>query len=259
MIFFSLLLSLGFTNEIPPKIDKVPAYSLANERPLPIAETRSVKNELTFEFTTDLDSITVSYASTKVDAGQLRLRLKEGLRSGTITFETIKTAFTNQLVDKIIPHWYGTPWSFGGHTAIPNQGEIACGYFISTTLRDMGINLNRYKLAQKLPIDEAKMISCGSVINKVVQDTSEKAFEEIDRLTKEGLYFIGFDEGHVGYLLKREGELFLIHSNYFSPVSVCRETLKESRVFKRFTKFHLVAISDNDALLQRWLDNGAVL
>lgn len=259
MLFFSLLLSLGFTNEVPPTIDKDVAYSHIAEKPLPITETRSFKEGGTMAFKTDLDSIADAYARTKVDAGQLRLRLKEGLRLGTISFDNIKTAFANQLVNKIIPNWYGTPWSFGGHTAIPNQGKIACGYFISTTLRDMGINLNRYKLAQKSPIEEAKMISCGSVINKIVQDTPEKALEEIDRLTNEGLYFIGFDEGHVGYLLKRDSELFLIHSNYLSPVSVCIETLIESQVFKRFTKFHLVAISDNDTLLRRWLDNSPVL
>ena len=259
MLFFSLILSLGFTNEIPPKINKVAANALVTEKSLIVTETMNFKEDIIFKFKSDLDSIAVSYASTKVDAGQLRLRLKEDFRLGTISFDNIKTAFTNQLVDKIIPHWYGTPWSFSGHTAIPNQGKIACGYFISTTLRDMGININRYKLAQKSPIDEAKMISCGEVINKVVQDTPEKAFGEIDRLTKEGLYFIGFDEGHVGYLLKREGALFLIHSNYLSPVSVCMETLKESRVFNSFTKFHIVAISHNDTLLQRWLDNGTVL
>lgn len=259
MFLFSLVLSLGFTNEIPTKIDKVAYDSVVIEKPLPILKTRSFKEGVTVRFKRDLDSIGASYASTKVAADRLRLGLKEGIRSGTISFDRVRTAFANQLVDKIIPHWYGTPWSFGGHTAIPNKGEIACGYFVSTTLRDMGINLNRYKLAQKSPIDEAKMISCGAVINKVVQDSPEKAFEEIDRLTEEGLYFIGFDEGHVGYLLKREGELFLIHSNYFSPVSVCMETLKESRVFKGFTTFHLVAISHNDTLLQRWLDNGEVL
>lgn len=259
MLLFSLLLSLGFTNEMPTKIEKLAAHGVVFEKPLPIVHNRSFKEGLTLKLKTDLDSIAASYASTKVAAEELRLDLKKGLQLGTISFDKVRMAFADQLVDKIIPHWYGTPWSFGGHTTVPNQGEIACGYFISTTLRDMGINLNRYKLAQKSPIDEAKMISCGSVINKVVQDSSEKAFEEIDRLTEEGLYFIGFDEGHVGYLLKREGELFLIHSNYFSPVSVCMETLKESRVFKRFTKFHLVAISHNDTLLQRWLDHSEVL
>lgn len=262
MLFFSLLVSLGFITDLPPKVENVKAYSFTVEKPLIVLESSNFKERIAFDFKTESDksdSIAVSYASSKVDAGQLRLRLKEGLRLGTISLDTIKTAFANQLVDQIIPHWYGTPWSFGGHTAIPNQGKIACGYFISTTLRDMGININRYTLAQKSPIDEAKMISCGAIIHNIVQDTPEKAFEEIDGLTEEGLYFIGFDEGHVGYLLKRKGKLFLIHSNYLSPVSVCMETLEESRVFKRFSKFHLVPISHNDALLQRWLDKGAVL
>ena len=259
MLFYALLFVLGYINETTPNIDKVADRALVIGNSLPVMENINFKEGLTSKFKTDLDSIAISYAGTKVDSGKLRLRLKEGLRLGTISFDNIKTAFTNQLVDKIIPHWYGTPWSFGGHTAIPNQGKIACGYFISTTLRDMGININRYKLAQKSPIDEAKMISCGSVINKIVQDTPQKAFEDIDRLTKEGLYFIGFDEGHVGYLLKRKGKLFLIHSNYFSPASVCIETLKESQVFKRFTKFHLADISHNDILLQRWLNNSTIL
>ncbi len=259
ILFFSLILSLGFSNEMPTKMNQPTAYSPVAEKPWAIAETIGFKEGAAIARKTDLDSIANSYASAKVDVSQLRSRLKENLKLGTISFDNVKTAFTNQLVDNIIPHWYGTPWSFGGHTAIPNQGKIACGYFISTTLRDMGVNLNRYKLAQKSPIDEAKMISCGAVINTVVQDTPEKAFDEINGLTEEGLYFIGFDEGHVGYLLKREGELLLIHSNYLAPVSVCIETLKESRVFKRFSKFHLVAISHNDTLLQRWLDKGAVL
>ncbi|WP_405397111.1 hypothetical protein [Maribacter sp. Asnod2-G09] len=258
MFLFSLLLSLGFSNDISPKNDKVKETNITSQRFSRVAKAKSF-SEKTLLLNTSSDSIVDSYASTKENAGQLRLRLKEDLRLGTISLDHVKTEFANQLVDKIIPHWYGTPWSFGGHTATPNEGKIACGYFISTTLRDMGVNINRYKLAQKSPIDEAKMISCGSVINQIEHDTHQKAFDEIDTLTQEGLYFIGFDEGHVGYLLKREGELFLIHSNYLNPVSVCMETLKESRVFKRFTKFHLVAISHNDGLLLRWLDNGTVI
>ena len=257
MLFFSILLFFGYMNEMPPNIESAAEHRIADERLVPIFEVMVFNDRLKLDLKTDLD--TISYADTKADVGQLRKRLNEGLRLGNISFDSIKAEFTNHLVDKIIPHWYGTPWSFEGHTALPNQGKIACGYFISTTLRDMGIKLNRYKLAQKSPIDEAKIISCGSVINSVVQETPEKAFEEIDRLTQEGIHFIGFDKGHVGYLLKRKGELFLIHSNYLSPGSVCIEPLAESRVFKSFSKFHLVDISNNDVLLQLWLDNGTVL
>ncbi len=257
MLLFSLLLLFGFKNEMPPKIESAIADRIVNERHMPIFEAMMINERLKKGLETELD--TLSYADMKAGIDQLRKRLGEGLRLGDISFDSIKAEFTDHLVDKIIPHWYGTPWSFGGHTAVPNQGKIACGYFISTTLRDMGINLNRYKLAQKSPIDEAIIISCGSAIYSVVQESPEKAFEEIDHLTKEGLHFIGFDTGHVGYLLKRKGELFLIHSNYLSPGSVCMELLKESRVFKSFSKFHLVDISNNNVLIQLWLDNGIVL
>ena len=257
MLFFSLLLLFGFENEMPSKIEADFSDRIIYERPMPTFEAMTLKKQPKFNLETELD--TVSYADRKAGIGQLRNRLGKSFRLGTISFDSIKAEFTTHLVDKIIPHWYGTAWSFEGHTAIPKQGKIACGYFISTTLRDMGINLNRYKLAQKSPIDEAKIISCGAVINSVTQESPEKAFEEIDSITKEGLHFIGFDTGHVGYLLKRKGELFLIHSNYFYPGLVCIELLKESRVFQSFSKFHVVDISNNDELIQLWLDNGIML
>ena len=44
MLFFSLLISLGFINEMPTKIDKVATYdSVVVEKPLPILKTRSFK------------------------------------------------------------------------------------------------------------------------------------------------------------------------------------------------------------------------
>jgi len=257
MLFFPLFLLLGIKNEMPPKIGLASEDRIVDARLASINEGLELNKQLTLVLESDLGA--TSYAATKADIGQLRKHLGESLRQGNISFDNIKAEFTDHLVNKIIPYWYGTPWSFEGHTTVPRQGEIACGYFISTTLSDMGIKLNRYKLAQKSPIDEAKIISCGAVIHSVVQESTEKAFEEIDQLTQEGLYFIGFDTGHVGYLLKREGQLFLIHSNYFSPGLVCIELFKESRVFKNFSKFHLVDISNNDVLIQRWLDNGIVL
>lgn len=257
MLLFSLLVLFGFESKIPPATISIDRGTIVAEGPATHRATNIRNDSLKTIPKTAKDS--VSYVERKANIGQLRKRLGEGLRTGDISLDSIKAVFTDHLVDKLIPHWYGTPWSFGGHTAVPNKGEIACGYFISTTLRDMGIKLNRYKLAQQSPIDEAKIISCGSEIYSVTQENPEKAFEEIDGLTKEGLHFIGFDKGHVGYLLKRKGELFLIHSNYFSPGSVCMEPLEDSRVFQSFSKFHLVDISNNDMLIKLWLDNAVIL
>ncbi|WP_242156831.1 hypothetical protein [Aestuariivivens sediminis] len=257
MILISLLLFFGLHNPWPPTIGLALKNRVVNERLPSVSNASESDRGLTLVFKTDLDA--TSYTAAKADVNQLRKKLNERHRKGHISLDRVKAEFTTHLVDRIIPHWYGTPWSFEGHTAVPKQGEIACGYFISTTLRDMGINLNRYKLAQKSPIDEARTISCGTVIHSVVQDNTVKAFEEIDQLTEEGLYFIGFDKGHVGYLLKRNNQLSLIHSNYFSPGLVCMEPFKESRVFQSFSKFHIVDISNNKALIQHWLNNATVL
>ena len=42
-------------------------------------------------------------------------------------FLAISESFEDNLINKIIPFWYGTKWSFEGHSNEPNKGEIACG------------------------------------------------------------------------------------------------------------------------------------
>jgi hypothetical protein len=256
MLLLPLLILLGLENVLPSQPIWASEDGIFDERLEPMIEALTLNNSTTL-LIKDLDI--ESYEATKAGISALRNHLKEGLKEGTISLDEIKTIFTDYLVDRIIPYWYGTPWSFEGHTALPKRGEIACGYFVSTTLRDMGIKLNRYKLAQQSPLDEAKTISCGSDVYSVVHESTEQAFEEIDKLAKEGVYFIGFDTGHVGYLLKRKGQMFLIHSNYFLPRSVCIEPFVDSRVFKSFSKFYLVPITDNNMLLQHWLEEGKVL
>ncbi len=64
------------------------------------------------------------------------------------------------LIDSIFPAWYDTPWDFNGISNVPGEGEIACGYFVSTTLKHAGFNLNRYKLAQQGANEIATAI-CG--------------------------------------------------------------------------------------------------
>jgi hypothetical protein len=40
-------------------------------------------------------------------------------------------------------------WDYNGYTNTPKNGVIACGYFVSTTLKHFGFNLNRYDVAKK--------------------------------------------------------------------------------------------------------------
>lgn len=217
----------------------------------------AVKELETPSFDTDPDSLT--YTVTKNKVSLLRIRLGNDLRENRIDIDSVKRTFGDQLTNQIIPFWYGTGWSFGGYTSVPKKGKIACGYFVSTTLKDMGLNLNRYRLAQKSPIDEAKAISCGAEIMTISHEDPELALAKIKEHIKTGVYFIGFDTGHVGFLVKKKGALFLVHSNYLSPVSVCIEPLASAKVFRTFTKFHLVDISHNEKLIQKWLNDDVVL
>jgi len=203
----------------------------------------------------NIDAGPRSYTDAKIQMYSMKKELGAQFRAGAVSLDSVKEVFTENLLNTIIPYWYGTTWSFEGHTAIPNKGEIACGYLISTTLKDMGLMLNRYKLAQKGPLDEALTIGCGSVVTTLVTKNTEDALESIDLLVKEGIYFIGFDAGHVGYLVKRKEGLYLIHSNYLHPGEVQIECLEESRVFQSFSVFHIVDISNNEFLLVRWLNS----
>ncbi len=169
-----------------------------------------------------------------------------------ITTDSIAILFENTLVNQIIPYWYGTPWDFNGHTNIPNKGKIACGYFVSTTLKHIGLNINRYKLAQQLPIHEAKSLSVGTEILEIKEERFEKCFEKMKKKVKRGIYFIGLDASHVGFLLKRKGEFFFIHSNYGTPQEVIIERANKSSVLKSYSHFYLSPISTNTKLMTYW-------
>ncbi|MGB0985259.1 MAG: hypothetical protein ACPG19_14505, partial [Saprospiraceae bacterium] len=65
---------------------------------------------------------------------------------------------------EIFPHWYDTKYDFYGTTETPGKGKIACGYFVTTVLRDIGVPIQRVKMAQaasermiKSMVDENKI------------------------------------------------------------------------------------------------------
>src|SRR6478609_2933662 len=74
---------------------------------------------------------------------------RDRLKLSAQSKDSIYRYFQQTLYQKMVPYWLGTTWDFNGYTAIPGQGTVACGYFVSTTLRHMGVNVNRYKLAQQ--------------------------------------------------------------------------------------------------------------
>lgn len=163
--------------------------------------------------------------------------------------------FEAYLMDEIIPHWYGTVWSFDGHTEVPKQGKIACGYFVSTTLQQLGVNVNRYQLAQQRPENEAKSLALGGEVIEVTGTGSTENIAQIKSKIADGICFVGLGQSHVGYLLKRKNELFFLHSSYFTPGTVTVELASASPVFCAYDHYYIVQLSNNEAFLKRWLSH----
>lgn len=187
-----------------------------------------------------------SYEQVKQTIHQERLALKSDDTTA------LSLLFKQALVHQIIPFWEGTPWSFEGHTSIPQSGEIACGYFVSTTLKHVGLNINRYHLAQQSPINEAKSLAIKIAVKEFAETTTTRNIQAIQAYLKEGIHFIGFDQNHVGFILKEKGALYLIHSNYFNGMGVSIEPIETSAVFQSFERFYITALSTNPHLLAYW-------
>lgn len=232
----------------------------ANSGPILLTDTIptptiSLEAELLSHGIQQFPDTSLSYTQMKQQVKQIR----EQLISAGPNIST-DSVFTELLVNQIFPFWYGTPWSFEGHMAKPRAGEVACGYFVSTTLLHLGLNLNRYRLAQQLPIHEAKSLAIDTNMLLTLElENTAKHIADLHSRTEEGIYFIGFDASHVGFLLNRANKIYLIHSNYLDAKGVMIERIEESEVFAAYGRFYLVPLSKNPGLLKRWLEREEII
>ncbi len=229
------------------------SYSVnENKTKTAIVEAQMIVEEKESNWMKAYDS-TKSYLKLKSELNLIRNQVAQQ----TITDDSLSQLFSHLLVYQIIPYWYGTSWDFEGHTSTPLQGDVACGYFVSTTLRDLGINLNRYKLAQQSPLYEAKSLQIEGVVNKLTESSIDDYVSKINDTLKEGIYFLGFGEGHVGFLYKEKSNIYIIHSNYMKG-EVMVEPIEKSDVFNSYSFFYIVALSTNKILLNKWLNQSVL-
>ncbi|MDG5490427.1 hypothetical protein [Psychroserpens sp. SPM9] len=158
----------------------------------------------------------------------------------------------SKLLNTIVPHWYGTEWDFNGHTNIPNQGEIACGYFVSTTLKHLGFNLNRYKMAQQAGLIEAQMLQPKAQLQIFSNLSFESLKAKVNSVYTDGVYFVGLDN-HVGYVLVKNKELYFLHSSYYDD-KVMIELAETSPCFPS-NIYVFAEVSTNKHLVKRWIFN----
>jgi hypothetical protein len=167
---------------------------------------------------------------------------------------TTKDYIYTQLIDTIFPGWYGTEWDFNGYSNRPQEGQIACGYFVSTTLKHIGFNVNRYKLAQKYSTAIVKTL-CNN-IQYVRNNNTDKLFRYINSKPNQ-LYVVGLDN-HVGFISKEAGGVYFIHSSYLEPVAVIKEKAQSSEALISSDLFVLGQLTENDTIIKSWLKNNLI-
>lgn len=160
-----------------------------------------------------------------------------------------KTYLYTQLIDNVFPSWYGTEWDYNGISNVPTKGQIACGYFVTTTLKHVGFNLNRYKLAQQYSHSIVNTL-CNNV-QKIGSNDTTKLFNYIDSKPNQ-LYIVGLDN-HVGFISKEDSGIYFIHSSYLEPVAVIKEKASISDALLSSNLFVLGHFSNNDQIVQSWL------
>jgi hypothetical protein len=128
------------------------------------------------------------------------------------------------IIDSLVPYWYGTPWDYDGITEKPGEGKIACGYFVTTLVRDAGLPVQRAKMAQ---VVSAEMIA--NLCSKPIKRTQniDELVRYISTFKHRTIFIIGLDN-HTGFVTKDASGIHFIHSTVVTPAMVKSEPLTES-------------------------------
>jgi hypothetical protein len=178
-------------------------------------------------------------------------QLKHQLKNKKYNKYRCKKIFVDAITQKVFPYWYGTSWDFNGTTETPQKGTIACGYFVTTTLRDMGVPLNRVKLAQCASEQMIRKLTTQKNIYHF-SNMSLKQFEHNLVEKGDGLYIVGLDN-HTGFIFMNGAQHYFIHSTGWFPFKVVKDVLKESKILAN-SKYRVVGkISDDDLFLKNWI------
>jgi hypothetical protein len=204
------------------------------------------------------DPIAVNTASKQINYDSCKkaiaiIKRQQKTKWATASKVEKEKAFANAVTKTIAPAWLGTQWDFNGITQVPQQGKIACGYFVTTVLRDAGLPIERVKLAQ-----------CASekLVTTLVQDKYIKRFSSVAiddfmaylKLNGFGLYLVGLDN-HTGFIFNDGLDIWFIHSSVVGTRDVQKEKAATSSILKK-SKYRIIGkISEDELVLDKWVNS----
>ena len=194
----------------------------------------------------------IDYSEVKRNCEERRIKLAAADNRDSAVAEA-KAFLYQQLTQQIWPAWYGTEWDFNGISNTPGEGQIACGYFVSTTLKHAGFRLNRYRLAQQAASD-----ICDALAPDVYRFRSREALEGfLKKQSGEQLYVLGLDY-HVGFVQQKDSIYSFTHSSYYEPTRVTNERFDNSAALEYSTVYVLASLFEKESLVEKWLSGKQV-
>jgi hypothetical protein len=170
------------------------------------------------------------------DAFSARNKARERLRS---YFET-----------QAFPAWKGTPWNFYGTSQTPQQGTIACGYYVTTLMEHAGFRIERVVLAKQASAYLVASVARGTAVEWLRPASSGAAIAAIRKKWGDGMFVVGLDL-HVGFLLLQGEESQFCHASYLGDATVLCEDALTSGAF--VSSLYVVADALNDNLVDDWI------
>lgn len=193
--------------------------------------TKTEKNEPVVSYDSFLQELKLE--KSKIDSGDYTA-------SRHLLFKTIN----NDIPD----YWSGTPWDFNGTTQKPNNGHIACGYFLTTTMQQSGYDIKRVWMAQQA----SSVLIKEYCTNIKITSKLTSVIDYLKTQPDSSCYIIGLDF-HTGFVTKNGSDYYVIHSNYINDEGVIKEKIETSEVLRYNKYFMIGSLSERADQLAIWM------
>lgn len=183
----------------------------------------------------------------KIPAEPITVQPYDAFLNSVVTSEKSAANLFKYLDQDMPAFWDATTWDFYGMSRVPGEGEIACGYFVTTLLRDLGFDIDRVRLAQEpsgVMIEEL-------TVNIHKSNSLQNTLDVIKNGPNNAIYIIGLDF-HTGFISHSDTGTFFIHSNYIDRTGVVREDAATSEALSHSNFFMIDNLTANPKFLAIW-------
>lgn len=188
---------------------------------------------------------------------------EDGAGRATVRAEARAVALA-AMRDVIFPAWLGMPWGLGPNSTPtrPHQPDtvIACGYFVSSALENLGLKLaTRFSFAQAPALHAQRSLApAGRDLHVFFSVPGDELARKIAALG-EGLYVIGLNN-HIGFVDVRGEDVRIVHASYTGEQVVTDEPLATAQVIanSRAAGYFVTPLLQDDRLVEHWLRGEAV-